>query len=131
MAVQQRSGYQAYQKNKYETASPHRLILMLYDGAIANITRGKQAINSGNRADAHNFIKKAQDIVLELMACLNMEQGDIIAKNLREIYYYLVNQLTIANIRKKTELLDEPEAMLRQLRETWEQIGKEVSNGNL
>jgi flagellar protein FliS len=103
---------------------------MLYDGAITNINRAKQAIDSSQRADAHKFIQKAQAIVFELMACLNEEQGDIIAKNLKEIYFYLINQLTQANIHKKKELLLEPETILGQLRQTWEQMGKEVANGN-
>lgn len=130
MTVQHMPGYQTYQKNKYETASPHRLILMLYDGALTNINRAKQALDSSQRADAHKFIQKAQAIVFELMACLNEEQGDIIAKNLKEIYFYLVNQLTQANIHKNKELLVESETILRDLRQTWDQLGKEVANGN-
>jgi flagellar protein FliS len=129
VTVQHKPGYQAYQKNKYETASPHRLILMLYDGALTNLNRAKQAIDLNNRPDAHRFIQKSQEIVLELMACLNMEQGDEIAKNLREIYFYSVNQLVKANIRKKKEDLLEVESILRDLRNTWDQIGKEGSNG--
>lgn len=129
MSVQYNPGYQAYQKNKYETASPHRLILMLYDGAITNINRAKHALDSNNRADAHRFILKSQEIVLELMACLNIEIGDEIARNLRELYFYSVNQLIKANIRKNKEELLEVESILRDLRDTWDRIGKEVGNG--
>ncbi|QMV41676.1 flagellar export chaperone FliS [Cohnella cholangitidis] len=130
MTVQHKPGYQAYQKNKYETASPHRLILMLYDGALTNINRAKNALDSDQRAEAHKFIQKAQAIVLELMACLNEEQGDVIAKNLKEIYFYLVNQLTQANIHKKKDQLLEVETILGDLRQTWDQLGKEVGNGS-
>jgi len=128
VTVQQKPGYLAYQKNKYETASPHRLILMLYDGALTNLNRAKQALDSNNRPDAHRFILKSQEIVMELMACLNMEQGDEIAKNLRELYFYSVNQLVKANISKNKEDLLEVEEILRDLRNTWDQIGKEVGN---
>ena len=131
MTVQHKPGYQAYQKNKYETASPHRLILMLYDGALTNINRAKQALDANKRVDAHRFILKSQEIVLELMACLNMEQGDEIARNLRELYFYCVNQLVKANIQKKKEDLLEVEEILRDLRTTWDQIGKEVSHGRV
>jgi flagellar protein FliS len=127
--VQTRTGYQAYQKNKYETASPHKLILMLYDGALSNINRARQALKAGQRAEAHKFIQKSQNIVFELLACLNEEQGDEIARNLKEIYLYLVRLLMQANIQKKPEQLEEPETILKQLRQTWEQIGKEVGNG--
>jgi len=129
VSVQSRPGYQAYQKNKYETASPHRLIMMLYDGALINISRARQALGAGQRAEAHKFIQKAQDIVFELLACLNEEQGESIAKNLKEIYLYLVRLLMQANIRKNPEQLEEPEVILKQIRQSWEQIGKEVGNG--
>jgi flagellar protein FliS len=129
MNIQQRPGYHAYQKNKYETASPHRLILMLYDGALANLNRARQALDSGQKQQAHQYIQKAQDIVFELLACLNEEQGGEIAQNLKRLYLYVIEQLVRANIRKKSDMLTEAEDILRQLRGAWEQIGKEVGYG--
>lgn len=129
MNLQQRPGYQAYQKNKYETASPHRLILMLYDGALANLNRARLALNDNRKQEAHRYIQKSQDILFELLACINEEQGDVIAQNLKQLYLYMIDQLTKANIRKNAEMLGEPETLLRQLREAWGQIGKEVGHG--
>lgn len=129
MNLQQRPGYQAYQKNKYETASPHRLILMLYDGALANLNRARQALDDNRKQEAHRYIQKSQDILFELLACLNEEQGDVIAQNLKQLYLYMINQLARANIRKNAEMLGESETLLRQLREAWDQIGKEVGHG--
>ncbi|WP_422614978.1 flagellar export chaperone FliS [Cohnella caldifontis] len=125
----QQPGYQAYQKNKYETASPHRLILMLYDGALSNLNRARIALNGNQRQEAHRYIQKTQDILFELLACLNEEQGGVIAQNLKELYFYMIKQLVQANIQKKADLLDESESILRQLRGAWEQIGKEISHG--
>jgi len=127
--AQSRMGYQAYQKNKYETASPHKLILMLYDAGLTNIGRARQALAAKNLAEANRFMKKTQEIVFELLSCLNEEQGESIAKNMKEIYLYLIRLLTEANVRKNADLLNEPEEILKQLRDTWEQIGKEVGNG--
>lgn len=129
MNAQSRMGYQAYQKNKYETASPHKLILMLYDAGLTNIGRARQALAAKNLAEANRFMKKTQEIVFELLSCLNEEQGESIAKNMKEIYLYLIRLLTEANVRKNADLLNEPEEILKQLRDTWEQIGKEVGNG--
>jgi len=127
--AQSRMGYQAYQKNKYETASPHKLILMLYDAGLTNIGRARQALAVRNLAEANRFMKKTQEIVFELLSCLNEDQGESIAKNMKEIYLYLIKLLTEANVRKNAELLNEPEEILRQFRDAWEQIGKEVGNG--
>jgi len=129
MNMQMSQGYQAYQRNKFETASPHRLILMLYDGALTNINRARAALEAGKKADAHNHLQKSQDIVFELIACLNEEQGGEIAANLRNIYMYVIERLVQANVRKDAGLLEEPENLLKQLREAWAQIGKEVSHG--
>jgi flagellar biosynthetic protein FliS len=127
--AQSRMGYQAYQKNKYETASPHKLILMLYDAGLTNIGRARAALAAKNMAEANRFMKKTQEIVFELLSCLNEEQGESIAKNMKEIYLYLIRLLTEANVRKDAELLNEPEGILKQFRDTWDQIGKEVGNG--
>lgn len=129
MNAQSRMGYQAYQKNKYETASPHKLILMLYDAGLTNIGRARAALAAKNMAEANRFMKKTQEIVFELLSCLNEEQGESIAKNMKEIYLYLIRLLTEANVRKDAELLNEPEGILKQFRDTWDQIGKEVGNG--
>lgn len=124
-----RPGYQAYQRNKYETASPHKLILLLYDGALTNIARAKQAIDSKKIVEANQYILKTQDIVNELLACLNEDQGGEIAQNLKNLYFYVVRQLVQANIRKQKEPLDEAETILAELRETWVRIGKDVGLG--
>jgi flagellar protein FliS len=102
---------------------------MLYDGALANLNRARQALDSGQKQQAHQYIQKAQDIVFELLACLNEEQGGEIAQNLKRLYLYVIEQLVRANIRKKSDMLTEAEDILRQLRGAWEQIGKEVGYG--
>ena len=123
------TGYLAYQKNKFETASPHKLILMLYDGALSNMARANQALDANRREDASRHIRKCQDILFELIACLNEEQGGEIARNLKRLYLYMIDQLVQANIYQRKEPLLETEALLRQLRDAWDQIGKEVGLG--
>lgn len=120
------SGFQAYQRNKFETASPHRLILMLYDGALSNLARAKQAQAENRKLEAGRYIRKCQDILFELIASLNEEQGGEIARNLKRLYMYMIEQLLRANIRNSPEIIEETETLLRQLRDAWEQIGKEV-----
>jgi len=120
------TGFQAYQKNKFETASPHKLILMLYDGALTNLARAKQAQAENRKLEAGRYIRKCQDILFELIASLNEEQGGEIARNLKRLYMYMIEQLLRANIRNSPEIIEETETLLRQLRDAWEQIGKEV-----
>lgn len=122
-----KTAYQAYQKNKYETASPHKLILMLYQGALQYAEKACHAIESGNVAEANRLIQKAQEILSELLACLSLEQGGEIAKNLRNLYMYMMDLLIRANIRKDAGSLREMIELLQPIKDSWERIGKDVS----
>jgi len=129
MNVANRSNYQIYQKNMYETASPHKLISLLYNAAVTNIQRASKALDESRWEDASRFNIKAQDIIYELMSCLNEEQGGALAANLKQIYFYCVNQLVQANIRKDQSILSEVEQIIDSLRQAWQEIGKDVSIG--
>ncbi len=123
------SGYQAYQRNKYETASPHRLVLLLYEGAITNLHLAKKALDALQYLEMNKKIQKTQEIICELMACLNEEQGGEIAENLKRLYLYMNDRLLVANLMKQGTTMEEVEGLLRELKASWEQIGKEVSLG--
>jgi flagellar secretion chaperone FliS len=118
------AGYQAYQRNKYQTASPHKLVLMLFDGAINFAEKGKQAIVEHNIADTNKWIQKVQDIIYELISSLNLKAGGEIANNLKELYLYMIQQLIDANVNKKQEKVDEVIGHLLELKSAWEEIGK-------
>lgn len=118
------AGYQAYQKNKYQTASPHRLTLMLYNGAIQFAGQAEAAIQQNNIVDTNTYIQKTQDIIYELISSLNMKEGGEIARNLRQLYFYMINKLIEANIKKRVDFIKEVIDLLNELREAWDQIGK-------
>ncbi|ANS76094.1 flagellar protein FliS [Paenibacillus yonginensis] len=118
------AGYQAYQRNKYQTASPHKLILMLYSGAINFAEKGKQAITDNNIADTNKWIQKVQDIIYELVSSLNPKAGGEIAHNLNQLYMYMIQQLIDANVNKKVEKVEEVIGLLKELQSAWEEIGK-------
>lgn len=118
------TGYQAYQKNKYQTASPHRLTLMLYNGAIQFASRAQVAIREHDIAETNKYIQKTQDIVYELMSSLDMKQGGAIAQNLRNLYMYMINRLIEGNIRKSENAVAEVIQMMQELKSAWEEIGK-------
>jgi len=122
-------GYQAYQRNKYETASPHRLVLLLFEGAISNLHQAQKSLEQLQYMDMNKKIRKAQDIVCELLACLNEELGGEVAQNLKQLYLYMNNQLLLASIRKSEDILKEVTGLLQDLKTSWEQIGREVSLG--
>ncbi|NMM54307.1 flagellar export chaperone FliS [Paenibacillus aquistagni] len=119
------NGYQAYQRNKYETASPHRLTLMLYDGGLRFIFQARTALEQQQHASAHQFLLKAQDVIYELISSLNEREGGELAANLKSIYLYIIDILVQANMTKQAESLQEAADLLTSIRQAWEQIGKE------
>ncbi|MEK4513079.1 MULTISPECIES: flagellar export chaperone FliS [Paenibacillus] len=129
MQMPYQTGYKAYQRNKYETASPHRLILMLFNGAIQFVNQAQTAISEGNNTEGHRLILRTQDIIYELISSLKEDQGGEIAKNLKGIYLYIIDRLVQANLNKQIDYLVEVNALLSDLKSAWEQIGKEGTLG--
>ncbi len=118
--------YEQYKRTSVETSPPGKLLLMLYNGCIKNIENARIAINEKNPGLAHEKIVKAQDIIIELMATLNMDYD--ISQRLLSVYDYIYNQMVEANIKKDVELLDEIHTFLVDLRNTWQDAIGKVQN---
>ncbi|MBP0628699.1 MULTISPECIES: flagellar export chaperone FliS [unclassified Cupriavidus] len=105
------------------SASPHKLIAMLYDGARAAIARAKFHLEGGNIAERGNAISKAIDIIDNgLRAVLDHNAGGEISANLEALYEYMVRRLMLANLRSDAALLAEVDTLLESLASAWAQI---------
>src|ERR1700741_3805248 len=121
-------GVNAYAKVGLETgvssASPHKLIVMLYDGALAAIMTAITQMNAGNVQEKGKAISKAIRIVDDgLRASLDKEVGGEIARNLDALYDYISRRLLEANLKNDAVILEEVRGLLADLRDTWNQIG--------
>lgn len=106
-----------------ETANPHRLVLMLFDGAIAAIVVSKSQMAAGDIALKGSNISRAIDIVANgLKASLDMASGGELAERLAALYDYITQRLLWANLKNEPAALDEAMNLLKELREAWEQI---------
>lgn len=118
---------QAYRSNELElsvlAASPIELVVMLYDGAIASITRARLFIEQGDRVGKAAQIARASDIVGELAAVLDPEQGEL-PRSLSAIYDYVRKQLLLANLHDRTGTLDEVLGLLSNLRGAWSELAE-------
>jgi flagellar protein FliS len=112
--------YKLYQNNSVNTASPGELTLMLYNGCIKFIQFSKIAIKDNKIDDKNTNIQKAQKIIMELMVTLKMDIE--ISKNLNSLYDYINRRLVDANIKNDISILEEVEAMVIELRDTWKQV---------
>ena len=125
-------GANAYEKVGVETgvvaASPHKLITMLFDGAIVAIMNAKQHMEAGSVAEKGQSISKAIMIVDSgLRESLNKEAGGEIATNLDSLYEYIANRLLEANLNNRMEYLEEAQQLLSDLKDAWETIGEKDS----
>ncbi|EKE02025.1 MAG: Flagellar protein FliS [uncultured bacterium] len=110
-----------YQQTEVQTASPEKLLIMLYDGAIQFLNKAKTGIANKNIEEIHNNIIGAQKIISEFMNTLDMEVGGEVAQNLYNLYEYLHYRLVQANIKKDNDMVDEVLTHLKDLKQTWEE----------
>lgn len=109
-----------------ETASPHRLIQLLLDGALDKIRAARLALQRANIAAKGSNIGWAMSIIDGLRASLNLEQGGQLAANLDRLYDYMTRTLVEANLHNDLARLDEVERLLHEVRAGWKGIGTEV-----
>ncbi|HEY7774137.1 MAG TPA: flagellar export chaperone FliS [Marinagarivorans sp.] len=121
------SAIKSYAKVQYrsdvEIASPHRLIDMLYQGAIDRIVQAKGAMQFGNVELKGKKINSAVSIVGGLRESLNTQDGGELAHNLDNLYIYIQRILSNAHLKNDEGLLDEAVTLLSDLQTTWKQIG--------
>lgn len=112
-------GFQTYQNISVMTAPPERLLLMLYEGLIKNIKLAREAVVEGDADSRRVALRKARDIVTELMSALNFEVGGEIAVNLHRLYRYIHGRLIQADITPGTEPLDHAMRVVDILNDAW------------
>jgi flagellar secretion chaperone FliS len=103
-------------------SDPHRLILMLMDGALDRITMARGCMQRGETIEKARLLNRAVLIVGELRNSLDMKSGGEIAANLGELYDYMCRCLLKATSENRVELLDEVCGLVREIRSAWVEI---------
>lgn len=103
------------------TATPERLVVMLYDGAIRFLHQSAAALRAGRRDIAREKLRRSQAILDELTRSLDFRQGEV-ALNLRNIYSYCSRHLIDATLHADPEGYEKVAELLAGLRESWAEI---------
>jgi flagellar protein FliS len=119
------NGHERYLETAVETASPARLIVMLYDGAIRFINEAAYAMQQRDYETQNTKLQRAQKILAELISSLDFDKGGEVAENLFRLYTYMYNQLVEANINDSRDRLEHVVHLLSELREAWDTIATE------
>lgn len=111
--------YQKYKQTSILSASREQILLMLYEGAIKFTKLAIQAAEQKKIADRGTNIIRAYDIILELQVSLDHKVGGEIAAQLDQLYSYILDQYTKANISGEVEPLKNSVKVLENLFEGW------------
>ncbi|WP_182525744.1 flagellar export chaperone FliS [Nocardioides dongkuii] len=108
----------AYMDASVATASPARLLVMLCERLVLDVTRGRDALVAGDREESNRQLVHAQEIILELRASLKVEECDA-GPGLASIYDYLHTQLVRANITRDVAMAEGCLSLVSDLCATW------------
>ena len=114
---------QSYRTLAVETASPGRLILMLFDGAVRFLSAAEagfeiEELRERNEAINNNLVR-VQNIVTELQRSLDLKKGGEFARNMYALYDFMSTQIMEANIHKDVEPVKTVSRLLGDIRDAW------------
>jgi len=107
-----------YLQDSITTASPAKLLLMLYDRLILDLMKGEEALRADEREEAHERLTHAQEIVLELRTSLDVDAWSG-APALANLYGWMLTELIGANIGKDADRVAACRALVEPLRDAW------------
>ena len=130
MAAQNLAALRQYRQSGISSqladASPHRLIAMLYDGALERLALAISGIVNGNTLDKLRGIDSALAILAHLNGVLDYEAGGAIAQRLSALYDYMTRRLARAKLDNDAAGVREVAALLRTIKAGWDAIAPQV-----
>ena len=124
------TGINAYRKGNLKqdiaNADPHKLTLMLMQGALDRIAYAKGAMERREYELKSQYISRVTAILINLRDTLDLKVGGETAENLFALYDYMIERLNLAHVKNDLKMLDEVTNLLTPIRDAWVQIPKEA-----
>lgn len=112
-------------------ADPHRLIVLLFDGAEAALKQAQSSLANDDNVGKSEALMKAVDIILNgLSASLNLEHGEDLAEKLKALYAYMVSRIIHANIHKDAKAITEVQGLLSEISGAWREMGESLRHAD-
>ena len=115
-----------YLADAVATATPPRLLVMLYDRLVLDVDRAESALRRGDHPAASVQLQHAQEIVAELISSLDIDAWSG-AAGLQSIYTYLLSELIETNMTGDPERAFACRAIIAPLQEAWRTAADELS----
>lgn len=112
---------QAYRESAVLTATPERLVVMLYDGVRRFLFQAATAMRAGDVPTSHERLRRGEAIVDHLLATLDMSQGEV-AERLEAIYVFCQGLLAEGRMQQDASKLEKVSELLGELREAWAEL---------
>jgi flagellar protein FliS len=109
-------------------ADPHAMVLMLMDAAAERIATARGCIERGETARQARLLHSCVNILAELSGSLNMAEGGNLAKNLGDLYEYMIRTLMLANTQSDPLGVANVARLVDEIRTAWVAIGPQVHN---
>ena len=113
-----------YRSTHVETASPVKLVVQLYDGALRFMRQAIQAIKTGDAPARGVALRKAHAIVGELQATLDVSQAPELCAELDRLYEFALYRITAAHFSADETELEPAISVLTELRGAWAELAK-------
>lgn len=107
-----------YLQDSISTASPGKLLIMLYDRLVLDLGQGEEALRNNQREVAHDKLTHAQEIIIELRVSLDVEAWAG-APGLANLYGFLLTELIGANIARDADRVAACRGLVEPLRDAW------------
>ncbi len=115
-----------YMGDAVTTASPQRLLVMLYDRLALDLERAQAAFTAGDRTEANLQLQHAQDIVLELHSSLQVDAWES-GPRLAALYSWLLGELVQANVKADRNRVASCLQVVEPLRDAWRQAAASLA----
>ena len=126
--------YNAYRDTSIRTASQGQLVVLLYEGAVKQLSQALQAFNEEGKIDApkiekfSNNLSKAHENITELQVSLDMSKGGQIAQTLMSLYVFFNNEILDANINHNRQKIEFVKNSMNELLEAWRVAASSTAN---
>lgn len=112
----------SYARTSAETASPARRLVLLLDAALRHMRNAAAAIEEQRPLDARVPLQKANDIVVELLATLDVARAPELAENLGSVYTFVCDRLTRGGLTNDPKLVREAERVFLPVVEAFHEV---------
>ncbi len=118
-------------QHEVEQASPVRIVVMLYDKAMSLLRQAVLHIDRNNVKAKGEALNRVVEIIGELQAILNRDEGGVVAQNLDTMYEFMIRSVTLANLNNDPQPLDGVLMVLEELRKGWQELEQMTQDGKV